>query len=45
MLMGINVAAFVDSLSKMGLGMLGIFIVTAIIVACIYWLNWLFKKK
>ena len=33
------------SFQLMGQGMLGIFVVTAIIVGCIYWLNWLFKKK
>jgi len=45
MLLGINVEAFMDSLPKMGLGMLGIFIVTAIIVLCIYLLNSLFSRK
>lgn len=45
MLLAIHFEAFLDSLSKMGLGMLGIFVVTGIIVGCIYWLNWLFKKK
>ncbi len=42
--MSINFDAFVSSLSNMGLGMLGIFVVTGIVVGCIYWLNWLFKK-
>ena len=31
--MSLNVAAFVDSLSIMGLGMLGIFIVVAVLIA------------
>ncbi len=45
MLLAVSVQNFVDSLPLMGFGMLGIFIVTGLIVASIYWLNWLFKKK
>ncbi len=45
MLLGISVEAFMDSLPKMGWGMLGVFIVTAIIVLSIYLLNTLFSRK
>ena len=35
----LNLNAFLDSLGYMGMGMLGIFIVTAIVVLCIKALN------
>ena len=37
--MSINVQAFLDSLSIMGMGMVGIFIVTAIIIVVVSLLN------
>ena len=37
--MGINVQAFLDSLPIMGLGMVGIFVVTLIIIAVVSLLN------
>ena len=37
--MSINVQAFLDSLSIMGLGMVGIFVVTLIIIAVVMILN------
>ena len=43
--MNINVDAFIDSLPYMAKGMAGIFIVTAVIVGCIYLLNKLTKKR
>ena len=43
--MEFNVQNFMESLPIMGYGMLGIFIVTAIIVSCIYVMNWLTKGK
>ena len=41
---GINPEAFMDSLPTMGLGMLGIFIVTGVIIAVVSLLN-LFTNK
>lgn len=43
--MDINVQAFFDSLPIMGMGMLGIFIVTAIIVVTILALNFFTKPR
>ncbi len=43
--MEISVEKFVASLPYMGYGMLGIFITTGVIVAMVYILNKLFKKK
>ena len=43
--MGINVEYFLNSLPIMGKGMLGIFIVTAVIVAVVYTLNAIPSKK
>ena len=43
--MEINVKAFLDSLPIMGYGMLSIFIVTAVLIGCVYALNALTKKK
>ena len=43
--MGINVQAFLDSLPIMGLGMVGIFIVTLIIIAVVSILNKTTSKK
>ncbi len=40
-----NFQAFLNTLPIMGKGMLGIFIVTAVIVAVMYWLRWTFKDK
>ena len=37
--MKIDVGAFLDSLSIMGYGMLGIFIVTVIIISSVWFLN------
>lgn len=41
----INVKQFLDSLPKMGLGMLGIFIVTGLIILTIVALNFFTKPK
>lgn len=45
----LNVQAFMDSLPIMGMGMVGIFIVTIIIIAVVSFLNrftaWLENKK
>lgn len=43
-MLNINFSAFLESLPVMGKGMLGIFIVTAIIVLCIALLNKAFSK-
>ncbi len=43
--MGITFENMNEALSIMGQGMLGIFIVTGVIVTCIYLLNKIFKKK
>lgn len=43
--MAVNIQAFLDTLPIMGKGMLGIFIVTAVIVGVMYWLQWTFKDK
>lgn len=43
--MKINTDAFVDSLPIMGNGLLGIFIVTIVIIICIYILRALTSKK
>lgn len=40
-----NVEAFMDTLPIMGLGMLGIFVVTAVIIFAMYALNAIFKDK
>lgn len=40
-----NFNAFLDSLGYMGMGMLGIFIVTAVIIVCIKLLNVLTAPK
>ncbi|MEA5050323.1 MAG: hypothetical protein VB021_02495 [Oscillospiraceae bacterium] len=40
-----NVQAFLDSLPVMGKGMLGIFLVTLLIVACVALLNRAFTPK
>ncbi len=40
-----NVQAFLDSLPLMGIGMLGIFVVTGVIILSMYALNSLFKDK
>lgn len=45
MLLGISVQNFMDSLPIMGKGMLSIFIVTAVLIGCVYVLNLLTKKK
>lgn len=45
MLLSISVRNFVDSLPIMGKGMLSIFIVTAVLIGCVYLLNTLFKTK
>ena len=42
--MNINVPAFIESLSIMGKGMLGIFIVTAILILSIYVLNFIGRR-
>ncbi len=41
----LNVQAFLNTLPIMGLGMLGIFVVTAVIVLAMYVLNAVFKDK
>ncbi len=41
----VNVEAFLDTLPIMGLGMLGIFVVTAVIILSMYVLNAVFKDK
>lgn len=43
--MNIDVNAFMKTLPVMGKGMLGIFVVTAVIMCSIYILNILSKKK
>lgn len=43
--MEFNISAFVDSLSVMGLGMLGIFVVVGVIMGVMYLLNAAFKDK
>ncbi len=43
--MGISVEKFMNALPYMGWGMLGIFVTTGVIVAVVYILNKLFKKK
>ena len=43
--MGINIQAFLDSLPIMGLGMVGIFIVTLIIIAVVEILNKATNRK
>ena len=43
--MKFNVKAFLDSLPYMAKGMAGIFIVTAVIVGCVYLLNRLTRKR
>ncbi len=43
--MSINVNAFLETLPIMGKGMLGIFVVTAVIMGAIYLLNILGNKK
>ena len=40
-----NVQAFLDTLPIMGKGMLGIFIVAAVLVGVMYWLRWTFQDK
>ena len=40
-----NIEAFMQSLPLMGMGMLGIFAVTALLVLSMYVLNSLFKDK
>ena len=40
-----KVQAFLDSLPLMGIGMLGIFVVTAVLILSMYALNALFKDK
>ncbi len=40
-----NVQAFLDTLPIMGLGMLGIFVVTGVIIVSMYVLNAVFKDK
>lgn len=40
-----NVEAFLNSLQYMGKGMLGVFLVIAVIIVCIYALNHIFKPK
>lgn len=41
----IDVDAFLESLSMMGIGMLGIFVVIAVIMICMYALTGIFKDK
>ncbi|MGM9647153.1 MAG: hypothetical protein ACI3YH_03360 [Eubacteriales bacterium] len=41
----INPGAFVDSLSTMGLGMLGIFLITGVIVLAVSLLNYFTKPR
>ena len=43
--MEFNVSAFMESLSVMGLGMLGIFVVVGVIMGVMYLLNAVFKTK
>lgn len=43
--MSVNVNAFLETLPIMGKGMLGIFVVTAVIMGAIYLLNILGNKK
>ena len=43
--MNFNPAAFVENLSYMGLGMLGIFIVMGAIIGSIYLLNTIFSRS
>ena len=43
--MEFNVSAFMESLSVMGLGMLGIFVVVGVIMGVMYLLNAVFKDK
>ncbi len=43
--MSLNFAAFLDSLSIMGLGMLGIFIVVAVLIAVMVLLTKVFRDK
>ncbi len=40
-----NIDAFVNSLQYMGKGMLGVFLVIAVIILCIYALNKIFKVR
>ena len=40
-----NVQAFLDTLPLMGTGMLGIFLVAAVIVLSMYLLRWLFRER
>ncbi len=42
---GINVERFLDTLPYMGMGMLGIFIVTAIIICSVFLLNFFTKPR
>lgn len=42
---GINVEQLLDALPIMGMGMLGIFIVTAIIIGTVYLLNFFTKPR
>lgn len=42
---GINVEQLLDSLPIMGMGMLGIFIVTAIIICSVFLLNFFTKPR
>lgn len=41
----IDIDAFLESLVMMGVGMLGIFIVIAVIMVCMYLLTVIFKDK
>ena len=41
----VDVKAFLDTLPLMGIGMLGIFVVTAVLILSMYALNTLFKDK
>ncbi|MBQ1950514.1 MAG: hypothetical protein II363_02830 [Clostridia bacterium] len=45
MLTAISVDSFLKSLPLMGQGMLGIFVVTAVLIGCVYLLNRLTGKK
>lgn len=45
MLTAINVQSFLQSLPLMGQGMLGIFLVTVVLIGCVYALNHLTGKK
>ena len=40
-----NIQAFLDTLPLMGKGMLGIFLVAAVIVLSMYLLRWLFRER